>query len=96
MNRASAMGKWLMEWRYIMRETIIPHLIHLKNPLKVMGEYRKRGMSFYTAVKNWVGDTLTNTQRLKRFFSSAEKWLGLELINIRTGEANTEYLFRKR
>jgi hypothetical protein len=95
-NHASPAGKRLMEWKYIIRETIIPHLIHLKNPFKTIRSYRTRGMSYYTDVKDWLGGYPFEHAKPQEVLRFCRNKLNLELINIRTGEANTEYLFKKR
>jgi hypothetical protein len=53
-------------------------------------------MAFYTDIKDWLGGwpmEFAGISDVKQF--CGEK-LGLELINITTGEANSEYLFKKR
>lgn len=95
-NEASPAGKRLMEWRYILTETIIPSLLHFKNPLKTITGYRKRGMSYYTDIKDWLGGYPFEHAKIEEVFHFCRKQLGLELINIKTGEANTEYLFKKQ
>jgi hypothetical protein len=52
-------------------------------------------MSYFTDVKDWVGGwpmEFSSVQEVKDF---ARDQLALELINISTGEANTEYLFKR-
>jgi len=67
-----------------------------RNPIAhVIGYKRLRGMSFYTDVRDWVGGCPTefsSVAEVKRFVGVE---LQFDLVNIATGEANTEYLFRR-
>ena len=96
-NRASEIEKRLMEYWYIVKHTIIPHCARLKNPLKTIREYKqKRGMAYLTDIKDWLGGYPYEYAKIEEVLQFCRKKLDLELINIKTGEANTEYLFRKR
>jgi len=68
-----------------------------RNPIAhVMGYRQSRGMSFYTDVRDWVGGwpmEFSSIAEVKEFVGGE---LGLDLVNIATGEANTEYLFQRR
>ncbi|HVJ51825.1 MAG TPA: class I SAM-dependent methyltransferase [Aliidongia sp.] len=67
-----------------------------KNPISYVVNYRaSRGMSYYHDVKDWVGGwpmEFSSVDEVKRFGAEA---LGLQLANIATGEANSEYLFTR-
>jgi SAM-dependent methyltransferase len=95
-NRSSASGKRLMEWWFIIRRTFIPQCVRLKNPLAPIRQSRQRGMSFYTDVKDWMGGYPYECAKPEEVIRFCRKKLGLELINLTTGEENTEYLFRKK
>ena len=66
-----------------------------RNPIAyVTGYKRSRGMSFFTDVRDWVGGwpmEFSSVAEVKRFVGAE---LQFDLVNIATGEANTEYLFR--
>jgi SAM-dependent methyltransferase len=66
------------------------------NPITYVANYRNsRGMSFYHDVKDWVGGwpmEFSSVAEVKQF---GRDTLGLDLTNIETGEANSEYLFRR-
>jgi 2-polyprenyl-3-methyl-5-hydroxy-6-metoxy-1,4-benzoquinol methylase len=95
-NRSGKLVKRLMEANYLFRRLIIPHLIRLKNPLTVIKNYRKnRGMSYFNDVKDWLGGYPYEYARPEEVIFFCKKNLGLELVNLKTGEANTEYLFKK-
>ena len=96
-NAASKLGKRAMESRYLVRHTLLPHLLRLKNPLKTMRDYKKsRGMSYMIDVRDWLGGypyEHTTPGEMLRF---GRDELGLELTNLKTGDACTEYLFAAR
>ena len=85
-----------MEWRFIIRHTFIPQCVRLKNPLAPIRQSRQRGMSFYTDVKDWLGGYPYEYAKIEEVLRFCRKKLGLVLINLSTGEENTEYLFRRR
>src|SRR5581483_9167978 len=95
-NRASRLGKRLMEWDYAWRATIKGDLLSLRNPWRTIADYqRERGMSYWTDIRDWLGGCpmeFAGNMETARFCCQN---LGLELINLRAGEGNTEYLFRQ-
>ncbi len=95
-NRAGALGKKVMEWDYALRNTILPNLVRGRNPLPILrGGGQTRGMTYWTDVKDWLGGwpmEFAGIAETKAFCAT----LGLELLNVNAGEANTEYLFRRR
>jgi len=92
-NRAGPLGKRIMEWRYLIRFHILPELRAGRLPMQMLGKYDSRGMTFWTDVKDWLGGypmdfaSFTDTQ------SFGIEDLGLNLVNVKTGEGCTEYLF---
>jgi SAM-dependent methyltransferase len=97
-NAASPVGKRLMEARYMVRYTLLPHLLRLKNPVRYMRDRkaRRRGMAYLTDVRDWLGGYPYEDAKPEEVLKFGRNSLSLELINLATGEANTEYLFRKR
>jgi len=87
--------RWLELW-YLWRFNLGGNPLRIPRLVKQMHEYSKnRGMHLYTDVKDWLGGwpmEFSSIEEVKRF---ADKELGLELVKIAAGEANTEYLFRK-
>jgi hypothetical protein len=53
-------------------------------------------MSFYTDIKDWLGGWPMEFSSIADVKKFADQELGLELRNIKAGEANTEYLFGRR
>jgi 2-polyprenyl-3-methyl-5-hydroxy-6-metoxy-1,4-benzoquinol methylase len=96
-NRASPARKRWMEWRYVLHHAVLPDLRQLRDPTRRMREYRKsRGMSFMTDVRDWLGGYPYEDAKIEEVVRFCRSSLGLELVDIATGEANTEYLLRKR
>lgn len=96
-NNSSTIEKRLMEAWYIIKHTFKPLLLRGKNPIRYIHEYKKnRGMAYLTNVRDWLGGYPYENAKIEEVLRFARKRLNLELINIKTGEANTEYLFIKR
>jgi cyclopropane fatty-acyl-phospholipid synthase-like methyltransferase len=94
-NNAGALQQRLMEWHYAWKATILPDLRHGRNPWKTMREhFRNRGMSYWIDVRDWLGGYPMEFAGIAETKSFARDELGMELLNISAGEANTEYLFR--
>lgn len=87
--------RWLELW-YLWRFNLGGNPLRLPRLVKQSIEYsRNRGMNLYTDVKDWLGGwpmEFSSIAEVKRF---AAEELGLERVKIASGEANTEYLFRK-
>ncbi len=96
-NNSSALRKRLMEWRYTLLHTVLPQLLRGQNPFRWIRSYRSmRGMSYLTDLRDWLGGWPYEDAKIEDVVRFCRKELNLELINISTGEANTEYLFRAR
>lgn len=66
-----------------------------QNPLAFVLRYKQsRGMSYFTGVRDWVGGWPMEFSAIQDVKNLGAE-LGLELINIATGQANTEYLFQR-
>lgn len=95
-NHAGSIKKRWMEWAYAWRDSIRGHLIRGKNPLSYMKSYKQsRGMSYWHDVKDWLGGYPMEFAGNKETELFGREKLGLELIHIKAGEGNTEFLFRK-
>jgi SAM-dependent methyltransferase len=96
-NRAGPLVRWGMEWTYALRALIGPALVRGRNPVEAIRVHQaKRGMSFWTDIKDWLGGWPMEFGGLAETKRFAARDLGLELLNISAGEANTEYVFRRR
>lgn len=91
-------GGWLMKRKmgfwYFWEFYLHKRLSALPDLLKQARDYKKsRGMAIYTDAVDWLGGwpmEYSTEEEVKRF--GTEK-MGLTLINIKTGQANIEYLF---
>ena len=96
-NNASSFRKKIMGYDYILKHLIISKLIHFQNPIAYVRNYKKnRGMSYFTDVKDWLGGYPYEDAKIEEIFKFCRNKLNLELINIKTGEANIEYLLEKK
>src|SRR5215217_3363616 len=91
-NLAGPKKRRLMEWRYAARFQILPDLIRGRNPFSVIRQYGPRGMEYWTDVKDWLGGYPMEFASFQETQDFCSKNLGLELVNVLTGEGCTEYL----
>lgn len=62
---------------------------------KVVSTYQEnRGMEFWTDVRDWLGGWPMDFLRESEVIQFAESRLGLELLEMLTGEGNTEFVFQ--
>lgn len=95
-NRGSALTRKCIEWGYALK-ILWPELRAGRNPFAFIQNYdQSRGMSFWTDVKDWVGGWPMEFAGIAETKSFCGERLGMELLNITAGEANTEYLFRRK
>ena len=96
-NSTSRLGKWLMEWTYMIVHLTVHCLWHLKSPWQRMREHRElRGMDYRTDVRDWLGGYPFETARVEEVLNFCRREGKSELININTQGACTEYLFCRR
>ena len=97
-NRVTWLGKRRMDLWYIWRFTMGRDLRRLPAILARVvgspGHGRGRGMSFFTDVRDWLGGWPMEFVYDREAIQFCEG-CGLVLDKIRTGEANTEFLFRR-
>lgn len=93
-NRASLITKRWMDWKYAWNHAIRDHLRAGKNPLTFIRAHKKaRGMSYWHDVRDWLGGYPMEFAGNRETEQFCRERLGLSLINIRAGQANTEFLF---
>ena len=96
-NSVSRARKRLMVLNYFLRHTCIPHLLRGKNPVRFIRGYEStRGMSYLTDVRDWLGGYPYEDAKIEEVLRFFRTRLHCELVNIATGQANTEYLFKKK
>ncbi len=92
-NQAGALTKKIMEWQYAWRFHIGPALRAGEDPLAVMRSYGDRGMTYWTDVKDWLGGYPMEFASLAETQAFVGEKFGLRLVNVKTGEGCTEYVF---
>jgi SAM-dependent methyltransferase len=95
-NRSKWPGKRKMELWYIWRFILCNNLFRIPLFLiQIAGYKQRRGMALYTDIVDWLGGW--PMEFAKRI--DVKAWAecqNLETVIMKTGEANTEYLFRRR
>lgn len=93
-NQTSTFKKRYMELWYVLR-FILGCFRRGQNPFSLIRNYRNsRGMDFMTDVRDWLGGWPyedATAEEVRSFFEKRE----FKQVRIKTGEANTEYLFAK-
>lgn len=85
-NQANPLTRKLMELKYA-------NLQLGAGPLEQVNDYGNRGMSFWTDVKDWLGGYPMEFASLHQTRAFCESEGALDLVNLKTGEGCTEYLF---
>ncbi len=108
-NRAGILKKKAMELRYVLQTFLwkdlhhfLSDIMHLSTTIKrilnfqrhVFEYKRYRGMEFWTDVRDWLGGWPMDFIEESEMLQFAESNLRLELLDMTTGEGNTEYIFR--
>lgn len=109
-NRAGILGKRVMEWQYVFQTFLWKKWDHfwweLKNmPIKAIQRIwdfgkeisvyqESRGMEFWTDVRDWLGGWPMDFVKESEVVEFVESRLGLELLDMITGEGNTEFVFQ--
>ncbi len=93
-NDGGAFTRRSIEAWYITR-SIAGMILSRTNPYTFTRDYKKkRGMSYLTDVRDWVGGwpmEFSTTKEVRAFYEGR----GFRLLKISEGEANTEYLFER-
>jgi SAM-dependent methyltransferase len=95
-NRSSIVKKRWMDWQYAWNHSIRNELKAGRNPLTFIRAHKKsRGMSYWHDIRDWLGGYPMEFAGNKETEVFLREKFGLSLINIKAGEANTEFLFCK-
>lgn len=92
-NMSGKHGRRWLEWRYALRFHILPELKAGRNPMALMRDYGSRGMTYWTDVRDWLGGWPMDFSSLQETRDFAARELNLTLVNLKTGEGCTEYVF---
>jgi 2-polyprenyl-6-hydroxyphenyl methylase/3-demethylubiquinone-9 3-methyltransferase len=94
-NRVPVVVKRLLELGY-MTAAVTYYIITFRNPIKQIKEYKTRGMSWYTDIKDWLGGYPYEFATPDEITGFCEGELGLKLVKIKpaVGLENSEFLFK--
>jgi len=92
-NLQGPIGKRLMEWWYVWKFHIVPTWKAGGNPLDLMRRSHDRGMVFWTDIRDWLGGYPMDFAGLHETRDFCKTELDFDLVNLATGEGNTEFLF---
>lgn len=101
-NSASPRLKKTMEYLYFFGFLVFPIFLspaNLKNNLKSISNKLKnygdsRGMEIWTDIRDWLGGWPMEFIKEKECMDFCHHELGLEIVQLNTGEGNTEFIFR--
>jgi 2-polyprenyl-6-hydroxyphenyl methylase/3-demethylubiquinone-9 3-methyltransferase len=95
-NQASWAKKQAMVWWYIWRYGMQSDVRGVPAVVKQIIQYRfNRGMSYFTDVRDWLGGYPMEYAPDQAVVDLLEGECGFELVNVKTGEACSEFLFRR-
>lgn len=93
---ASGMKRRWMELAYIWRFLMERRIWRLSSVWKKARDYKKtRGMSFYHDIKDWLGGWPMEFCYDADVVALAQSEFAFELVRMDTGQANTEFLFKR-
>jgi 2-polyprenyl-6-hydroxyphenyl methylase/3-demethylubiquinone-9 3-methyltransferase len=94
-NEVSQFGRWRLEWWYIWNYEMNQKISRFGHVMKRIAEYRlTRGMDLFADVRDWLGGWPMQFTRDGDVISYLIE-RGFSVVNIKTGEACTEFLFAK-
>jgi 2-polyprenyl-6-hydroxyphenyl methylase/3-demethylubiquinone-9 3-methyltransferase len=91
-NKAGKLQKNWMEIHYIWETILGRKILNIFSLPKMMWQYKhSRGMEFMTDVRDWLGGWPTEFSSVPEVVDFAGNNLGMELVNLHTGEGNSEF-----
>jgi len=94
-NQVNWLGKKRIEFWYIWEFYLQKKVGKIPDLIKQAREYKKgRGMDLYRDAVDWLGGWPFEYASVEKVKNFASNQLGLELINLTTGQACIEYLFK--
>ena len=103
-NKAGSLEKIIMEMQQVWRSSrcwqatsladAIRQLILFLERIRTYSD--KRGMSYWTDLKDWLGGWPMEFMKEPDCLHFCREELGLELLSLKTGEGNTEYIYRPK
>ena len=96
-NSAGLWKRWRMEWWYVWAHIMYRRFWRFPDLIKRIVHYRfSRGMSFFADVRDWLGGWPMQFVHDQEVIDFLEKKHGFKLADIKTGEACTEFVFRRQ
>ena len=96
-NEASTEKKTELEEWYAWEYSLKPYVTKGINPFTAIRNYKEsRGMEFWTDVRDWLGGYPMDFAKTKDVVNFFLDECGLEVLDIKTGLGNTEFIFRKK
>ncbi len=92
-NQADPLTKKLMEIKYVHWTSIAPAIKDGRSPLDIMDTFGYRGMTLWTDAKDWLGGYPMEFSGFAETRDFVFDELGLDLVNVLTGEGCSEFLF---
>jgi len=94
-NRVGWLAKRRLELWYVWTFSLRKRWWRLPKLVRQIRRYKKsRGMAYYTDVKDWLGGWPMDFAKRDDVRRWAER-SGLEIVTMKTGQANAEWLFRR-
>lgn len=94
-NRGSPAEREELEYWYAWERVLKSRALAGENPFAIIADYkRSRGMEFWTDVRDWLGGypiEFSKVRDVARFLRNE----GLDVLDVRSGEGNTEYVFQR-
>lgn len=94
-NQANPLTRKLIELKYVYWVLLRPEIERGGDPIAHMDSYGKRGMTAWTDAKDWMGGYPMEFAGYREARDFCHNELGLDLVNVLTGEGCTEYLFAR-
>jgi len=94
-NNADSITRKLMELKYVYWTLIRPEIEAGREPFGRLEAYGKRGMTAWTDAKDWLGGYPIEFAGYAETRDFCKRELGLDLVNVLTGEGCTEYVFAR-
>lgn len=93
-NQAGRWGRASLEWWYLFRFPIWTELRGRRNPWTWYRNYfQQRGMNVWTNIADWLGGWPMEYAGVIETRNFCRRELGMQLLWMNAGEANTEYIF---
>jgi 2-polyprenyl-6-hydroxyphenyl methylase/3-demethylubiquinone-9 3-methyltransferase len=95
-NAGGRLKKLYMDYSYTFHDLVRPNLLRPGRILhRLRDEAANRGMDYMTTVRDWLGGWPYEHARVEEVLNFCLHELGLQYVNLRTGEACTEYFFTR-